>query len=186
MLLPYQTYSLMWRFSALPIPYIMGLHITKSQKRAIILMFAIGGCVCAASILRLVSVVSQPGDEDLPWNFAHTTIWATVEANIAIISACSPALRPIWNLIRGKKARDAESSDLHEQHAAAAAAVKNVQKGRSPHSWALLMLKSKVAADEGGQTLNSHTYVNSGNSTEGLYRGPTTDENGHGSSFMPC
>ncbi|KAJ8108896.1 hypothetical protein ONZ43_g6288 [Nemania bipapillata] len=71
---------------SLPIPYVIRLNIAKSQKRAILSMFTLGGFVCIASILRLVAVVTQPDNEDLTWNIINQSIWATVEANLAIIS----------------------------------------------------------------------------------------------------
>ncbi|KAJ3577516.1 hypothetical protein NPX13_g3052 [Xylaria arbuscula] len=148
---------------SLPIPYVIRLNIARSQKRAILSMFTLGGFVCIASILRLVAVVTQPDNDDLSWNIVNQSIWATVEANLAIISACLPTLRPVWILIRGKKASKTDS-DVPQIRPA----IKNPQKVRSPYSWALSMLKSN-GAEENSQTLTtSRTYFNSGNSSKGL------------------
>ncbi|KAI1734286.1 integral membrane protein [Xylaria scruposa] len=148
---------------SLPIPYVIRLNIAKSQKRVILSMFTLGGFVCIASILRLVAVVTQPDNEDLTWNIVNQSIWATVEANLAIISACLPTLRPIWSLVRGKKSSRAEVNVPQLRNA-----VKNPQKNRSPYSWALSMLKSRPDDEEDSRTFTSHTYVTSGNSSKGL------------------
>ncbi|KAI1429593.1 integral membrane protein [Xylaria sp. FL1777] len=140
----------------LPIPYVIRLNIAKSQKRVILSMFLLGGFVCIASILRLVAVVTQPDNDDLSWNIINQSIWATVEANLAIISACLPTLRPLWILIRGNKPKP---NIPHLEPI-----VRNPKKNRSPYSWALSMLKSR----EDGQTFSSRTYTAGGNSTNGL------------------
>lgn len=84
----------------------MHLNVTKSQKRAVITLFLLGGLyvvmyhssdflsvvvltegsVCVASIMRLVAVITQKDDVDISWNIVNQSIWATVEANFAIIS----------------------------------------------------------------------------------------------------
>ncbi len=43
------------------------------------------GSACIASILRPVTVATQPDNEDLTWNIVNQSIWATVEGNLAII-----------------------------------------------------------------------------------------------------
>lgn len=42
--------------------------------------------VCLASILRLIAVVNQPNNADMTWNLNNQAIWATTEADFAIIS----------------------------------------------------------------------------------------------------
>jgi hypothetical protein len=74
-----------------------------------------------------------------------------------------PTLRPIWVIVRGKKAGKAELNVPQIRPA-----VKNPQKNRSPYSWALSMLKSKAEGEEGSQTFTSRTYITSGNSSKGL------------------
>ncbi|KAI0471178.1 integral membrane protein [Xylaria cf. heliscus] len=148
---------------SLPVPYVIRLNIAKSQKRAILSMFTLGGFVCIASILRLVAVVTQPNNEDLTWNIVNQSIWATVEANLAIISACLPTLRPIWIIVRGNKSSKAESNVPQIRPA-----VRNPQNNRSPYSRALSLLKSRPDGQEGSQILTSRTYVTSGTSSKGL------------------
>ncbi|KZZ92047.1 integral membrane protein [Moelleriella libera RCEF 2490] len=44
-------------------------------------------CVCIASIMRLISVVNQKNNADKSWDYINQAIWATTEADFAIISA---------------------------------------------------------------------------------------------------
>ncbi|KAI2777041.1 integral membrane protein [Daldinia loculata] len=126
----------------LPIPYVMHLNVTKSQKRAVITLFLLGGFVCVASIMRLVAVIIQKDDADISWNIVNQSIWATVEANFAIISGCLPTLRPVWIAIR-KKSSHTEQSRSSYQHAAGTTPPR-----RRPSSWATLILGSKANSEE--------------------------------------
>jgi hypothetical protein len=56
--------------------------------------------VCIASILRLVSVLTESTDPDVTWNFVNQGVWALVESDFAMIGACLPCLRPVWLRIR--------------------------------------------------------------------------------------
>ena len=45
--------------------------------------------VCIASIMRLVAVVTEATNDDMTWNLINQATWATVEADVAIISGTS-------------------------------------------------------------------------------------------------
>ncbi|KAI0902725.1 hypothetical protein F4823DRAFT_629953 [Ustulina deusta] len=90
---------------ALPIPYVVRLNVSTNQKRVLVTIFLLGGFVCIASILRLVAVATQSNGPDISWNIINQAIWAVVEADFAIISACLPTLRPFWLVIRPKRKR---------------------------------------------------------------------------------
>ncbi|TVY93984.1 Satratoxin biosynthesis SC1 cluster protein, partial [Lachnellula willkommii] len=80
----------------LPIPYVLQLKSGWPQKRLLLGTFLLGGFVCLASVMRLVSVSEESTDPDFSWNWVNQGIWAVVESNFAIISACLPTLRPVW------------------------------------------------------------------------------------------
>ncbi|KAF2450126.1 hypothetical protein P171DRAFT_426596 [Karstenula rhodostoma CBS 690.94] len=80
----------------LPVPYVLRLNMSYSQKRLILGTFFLGGFVCIASIMRLVSVIHQDPGPDASWNWTGQGYWAVTECHLAIISACLPTLRPIW------------------------------------------------------------------------------------------
>ncbi|KAI0846127.1 hypothetical protein F5Y00DRAFT_272233 [Daldinia vernicosa] len=114
----------------LPIPYVIRLNVPKSQKRAVITLFLLGGFVCVASIMRLVAVVIQKDDADISWNIVNQSIWATVEADVAIISVI-------------RKRFLTEQSTSSYQRAAGSTPPR-----RKPSSWATLILRSKVNYEE--------------------------------------
>ncbi|KAF2153683.1 hypothetical protein K461DRAFT_114435 [Myriangium duriaei CBS 260.36] len=105
----------------LPIPYIKRLNVPKDQKKALMSIFLLGGFVCVASVMRLVTVLTETIDADVSWNFVSQAIWAVTEADFAIIggepflysicasaeglSACLPTLRPFWLVMKELKTR---------------------------------------------------------------------------------
>ncbi|KAI0113068.1 hypothetical protein F4814DRAFT_449516 [Daldinia grandis] len=92
--------------------------------------------------MRLVAVVNQKDDPDISWNIVNQSIWATVEANFTIISACLPTLRPVWIVIR-KNSLHTEQSNPQYQRAAEVTPAR-----RTPPSWVTLMLGSKASCEE--------------------------------------
>ncbi|CRG87514.1 hypothetical protein PISL3812_04532 [Talaromyces islandicus] len=124
----------------LPTPYIMKLNISSGHKQAIISMFFLGGFVCIASIMRLVSVMRQSTDADVSWNWVNQAIWATVEADLAIVSACLPTLRPVWLAVRRKLFGSQPSNTSADPSSAWVTPPKRSQAS----SWATRMLKSNL------------------------------------------
>ncbi|KAI1204849.1 uncharacterized protein F4807DRAFT_454337 [Annulohypoxylon truncatum] len=122
---------------ALPIPYVTKLNLSRSQKRIIISLFLLGGFVCIASIMRLVAVVTQPSNEDITWNIINQSIWASVEAYFAIISACLPTMRPVWLVVRQKRFIDITSKPSSGQ-----AIIRSQPQKRIRHLWGTSILKS--------------------------------------------
>ncbi|CAI6101420.1 unnamed protein product [Clonostachys chloroleuca] len=86
----------------LPVPFVLKLHVSKDRKVSIMSMFLLGGFVCVASIMRLLAVVNEDLEVDPTWNLVDQGIWAKMEADFAIISACLPTLRPLYVAIRTK------------------------------------------------------------------------------------
>ncbi|KAJ6015163.1 hypothetical protein N7540_009754 [Penicillium herquei] len=126
----------------LPVPYIMKLNIPSNQKKAIISIFLLGGFVCIASIMRLVAVLNQSTDADVSWNWVNQAIWATVEADLAIVSACLPTLRPVWVAVR-RRLFDIQSSNQSEDAPGATPPIRT----QGP-SWATRILKSNSDDNE--------------------------------------
>ncbi|KAF2798691.1 hypothetical protein K505DRAFT_346385 [Melanomma pulvis-pyrius CBS 109.77] len=104
----------------LPIPYVFRLSTSWSQKRLLLSTFFLGGFVCIASIMRLVSVVRQNQGPDAPWHWVDQGLWAITEGHFAIISACLPALRPVWiRLFQSSQSKSEPTT------------------GRTPHIWTI-------------------------------------------------
>ncbi|OJZ90167.1 hypothetical protein ASPFODRAFT_202724 [Aspergillus luchuensis CBS 106.47] len=139
----------------LPVPYIMKLNTSRSHKKAIMSMFLLGSFVCIASIMRLVSVMTQGTDADVSWNWVNQAIWANIEADLAIVSACLPTLRPVWVAVR-RSLFGTQATNQSTDPSSWATPQKRVQ---AP-SWATKILKSSSYDNEDTQpfsALDSHT-----------------------------
>ncbi|KAJ3466412.1 hypothetical protein MRS44_003976 [Fusarium solani] len=84
----------------LPMPALKQLRLPKYQKRAVILVFAVGGLTCAVSIARLQSLVKVAGSNDITYENASTATWSAGELNMALICASLPGLRPLLARVR--------------------------------------------------------------------------------------
>ncbi|EFQ34111.1 uncharacterized protein GLRG_09255 [Colletotrichum graminicola M1.001] len=84
----------------LPIPYVLSLQMSKPQKLALLGVFLLGTFVTIISMVRLHTILSVDlKSPDITWNFCSTIIWTNVEANIAIVCACLPSLKPLLSLL---------------------------------------------------------------------------------------
>ncbi|KAF1363238.1 hypothetical protein EJ07DRAFT_104201 [Lizonia empirigonia] len=79
----------------LPMPVIRRLQLGRRQKSALIGIFAVGGCVCIVSILRLQSLVAISNSTDQSYDNPPAATWSSVEVNVGIICSCLPLLRPL-------------------------------------------------------------------------------------------
>ncbi|CEF79715.1 hypothetical protein SNK03_007548 [Fusarium graminearum] len=84
----------------LPIIEVARLSLPTGQKLAITALFLLGAIVCFASMFVLVELVNYDNNTtQMPYDYAMFCILGSVEVNIAIVSACFPLLRPIFNHI---------------------------------------------------------------------------------------
>ncbi|KAI1189305.1 hypothetical protein F5B17DRAFT_450211 [Nemania serpens] len=128
---------------ALPIPNVIRLNVSKNQKRVLVSLFLLGGFVCIASILRLVAVVTESTGPDISWNLINQAIWAVVEADFAIISACLPTLRPFWLAIRPKRSSASQSAS-----SSSGPGTKGSHQKRPPRTWGSSLLKPTVLDED--------------------------------------
>ncbi|KAK6203885.1 hypothetical protein LQW54_008692 [Pestalotiopsis sp. IQ-011] len=172
----------------LPLPYVKKLNVSGNQKRAIASMFLLGGFVCLASIMRLVAVGKQPTTADMTWNVIDQAIWATVEADFAIISACLPTLRPVWISIRPKAWGTTAGS---KQSSAPYASGNSRPVIRKNMTWGMSILNTRVEDDEEAihplspvsptkdafSPLSSHSVTNDNfGNTVNVHSGPNVQE----------
>ncbi|RBR25623.1 uncharacterized protein FIESC28_01586 [Fusarium coffeatum] len=81
----------------LPVIEVMKMTLPLSQKLAVVGLFTSGTVVCVASVFVLVhSKHYNPRTDDIPRDMAQNMMWAAVEINMAVFSACLPMLRPIF------------------------------------------------------------------------------------------
>ncbi|KAM5345905.1 hypothetical protein ACJ41O_011766 [Fusarium nematophilum] len=85
---------------ALPAIEVGKLHLPKGQKVAVIALFMFGALVCLASIFVLIeSFRFDSHTKEIGLEMGIHDAWATVEVNLAVVSACLPMLRPIFRRI---------------------------------------------------------------------------------------
>ncbi|OQE72644.1 hypothetical protein PENNAL_c0094G10481 [Penicillium nalgiovense] len=78
---------------ALPIPMVLQLQLRLSQKLTILGIFLLGGFVCVASIMRVVTL--DIFNDDTSYSIMEAATWTFVEPCVGIICACLPAMRPL-------------------------------------------------------------------------------------------
>ncbi|GIZ40965.1 hypothetical protein CKM354_000428500 [Cercospora kikuchii] len=80
----------------LPLPVLNALELPRRQRRALMLVFGLGGFTCIISILRLQSLYVIANAEDVSWENPLAAIWSAVEMNTAIIASCGPTIRRLF------------------------------------------------------------------------------------------
>ncbi|KAI9870835.1 MAG: hypothetical protein M1830_003747 [Pleopsidium flavum] len=78
---------------ALPMPVLASLQLPRKQKICLMLVFAVGGCVCLMSFLRLRHIYVLAISKDIPWDNVAAATWSGIEINVGIICACLPTLK---------------------------------------------------------------------------------------------
>lgn len=59
----------------LPIPTVIGLHLSIRHKVGLVGMFAIGSVTLVTSVVRLVLLLPGLGNKDQPWALAEGCLW---------------------------------------------------------------------------------------------------------------
>ncbi|KAI1126286.1 hypothetical protein F5Y10DRAFT_278912 [Nemania abortiva] len=135
---------------SLPIPYLIKLNVPTSQKRVLVTIFLLGGFVCIASILRLVAVATESTSPDISWDIINLAIWAVVEADFAIISACLPTMRPFWLLISRRHYTTQVSASSSSKPSS-----EIIQKKRIPLTWGSSLMRTTVIDEEDTKPFSS-------------------------------
>lgn len=82
--------------AVIPVPGIWSLQIPKRQKIALLGILTIGWFVCIVSVLRVHALnVFNKHPDDKTYYSAPTAYWSNIEANLAIVCASLPALKPL-------------------------------------------------------------------------------------------
>ncbi|KOS38776.1 hypothetical protein ACN38_g10398 [Penicillium nordicum] len=79
---------------ALPIPMVFQLQLRLSQKLTVLGIFLLGGFVCVASVMRVVTLNIFEND-DISYSIMEAATWTFVEPCVGIICACLPTMRPL-------------------------------------------------------------------------------------------
>lgn len=80
----------------IPVRGIWNLQIPKRQKAALLGILTIGWFVCIVSILRVYALSEfDKHQDDATYYSAPAAYWSSIEANLAIVCASLPALKPL-------------------------------------------------------------------------------------------
>jgi hypothetical protein len=80
---------------AMPLVFTWNLNVSRPQRIAVNLLFALGGLVLAASGTRIYFVHTQATHPDFTYRFSMTMLCAVIENHLAIIVACAPSIKVI-------------------------------------------------------------------------------------------
>ncbi|KAK6530326.1 hypothetical protein TWF694_003683 [Orbilia ellipsospora] len=80
----------------LPIPILFTLKIQSRKRIALIGIFFIGSIAVIASISRIWALWLYQNTKDVSYDAIFILLFSNVEINFAIITACAPALRPLF------------------------------------------------------------------------------------------
>lgn len=86
----------------IPIPCVWGLMMPLRQKIAVTIMFLLGGLTFAVSCVKLYFWYwtfnrLEAYDTDLGWVISPSIYWPMIESALAIIGACLPLYKPIFD-----------------------------------------------------------------------------------------
>lgn len=82
----------------LPIPIVMKLNMPLRQRIGVIVLLSLGIVVTIAGIVRTYFIwKSLIESYDITWYSYQLWISATVEVDLAVLCACAPALKPLFN-----------------------------------------------------------------------------------------
>ncbi|KAF3034909.1 hypothetical protein E8E12_005569 [Didymella heteroderae] len=109
--------------AVIPVRGIWSLQIPKRQKAALLGILTIGWFVCIVSVLRVHALnVFNKHSDDTTYYSAPTAYWSNIEANLAIVCASLPALKPLVVKIipvfgsRHSRGSTAASGNNHRLH----------------------------------------------------------------------
>ncbi|KAL9064748.1 MAG: hypothetical protein Q9161_008677 [Pseudevernia consocians] len=79
----------------MPLYMVWRLKLEASQKLMLSGIFALGGLVCVASLMRIITVDLIKG-ADLPYSLTTPYMWSQLEATMAVVCACLTTYRPLF------------------------------------------------------------------------------------------
>ncbi|CAD6563519.1 MAG: hypothetical protein ASARMPRED_000008 [Alectoria sarmentosa] len=79
----------------MPLHMVWNLKLATRQKIALSGIFALGASVCAAGLMRIITIDLVKGG-DLTYTIVTCYMWSQVEPTMAIVCACFTTLRPLF------------------------------------------------------------------------------------------
>ncbi|CAI6336782.1 unnamed protein product [Periconia digitata] len=99
----------------LPMPILWRLHLSLKKRLSVMAMLALGAATVIVSIIR-ANYVSTVSFTNGTWNNSFGAMWSVVETCLAIVSACVPTLRPLYEKIFHKEGSTTVGSSAAKLH----------------------------------------------------------------------
>ncbi|KAI5196366.1 hypothetical protein E4T39_07803 [Aureobasidium subglaciale] len=86
----------------LPMKQLTVLNMDWQRKLGVIIMFLGGGFITVVSALRLKYLIQFAHTENVTWDYLPVGYWSAIETHVAVMVACSPAIRSLQRQIRDR------------------------------------------------------------------------------------
>lgn len=85
-------------------PRVLGLHVGRRQKSALVGIVGLGSLAVIAGIIRMsrVSLTLSKPDFDPSWDAYDVSIWTATEIYVSLICAAAPGIKPVVSLVLPK------------------------------------------------------------------------------------
>lgn len=80
----------------LPIPIVWKAQMALKKRLIVIGLFALGGFVCIASLIRVTKLFGPASAQDITWAAVESHTWSMIEVNAGIVAGCVPQLKPLF------------------------------------------------------------------------------------------
>lgn len=85
----------------IPVPMLWNLNVNRRTRLSLFAALGLGTFACAASFIKIPSLVNYGKAGDWLWDSRDISIWTIVECNIGIVAANIPSMRPLFKRILG-------------------------------------------------------------------------------------
>ncbi|KAI9850536.1 MAG: hypothetical protein M1838_005545 [Thelocarpon superellum] len=140
----------------LPMPQVWRLKVSIKQKIGLSCIFLLGGFVCIASAIRL-SVLHQLYTDDPTWTAYAPALWTLLEANLGIVCACLPIMRPLFVRVASLSLFSKVGSSRQSRQSSGADPV-----NRYPRQWSSKWSKKSKWSNTGTTLVSTIDEVASG------------------------
>ena len=83
-------------FSLIPLTFIFKIQVSLGEKVVLCLLMGLGLVASIASVLKAVNSLFLKGSRDSTWDSIPLVIWGFVEEHLAIIAACIPCIKALF------------------------------------------------------------------------------------------
>ncbi|EPS41584.1 hypothetical protein H072_4520 [Dactylellina haptotyla CBS 200.50] len=96
----------------LPMPLAWKLELDLRKRILIIVLFGLGILVSVASIVRITTLDSL-GSMDITFSITGSLLWSIIEANVALICASGPAIKPLFTRLIPHLSKSVPTRTIH-------------------------------------------------------------------------